>query len=372
MHLTRIIRRSVLLLAAFAVLVAVSTREVNAQGPNPEKEAEFIAVLRSDAPGAEKAIACKQLAVYGSKDAVVYLARLLPDEKLASWARIALEAIPGPEADEALRKATDSLQGNLLIGTINSIGVRRDAAAIELLSGRLNDQDAEAASAAAVALGHIGNLAAAKALRNALAGAPAKVRSAIAEGCVLCAERFLAEGRPGEAVEIYDQIRKADVPKQRILEATRGAILSRKNDGLSLLLEQFRSPDKALFNIGLSTAREFPGSDVDKSLAAELARAEPDRAALIVLAMADRPETVVLPAVLKAAGSGPKPVRLAAIGALARVGDSTCLPPLLDALLESDADLMQSARETLGELRGEKVDAEIVAQLSKAKGKIRS
>ncbi len=85
------------------------------------------------------------------------------------------------------------------------------------------------------------------------------------------------------------------------------------------MVEQFRSPDKALFQIGLSTAREFPGSYVDKALAEELDRAEPDRAALIVVAMADRPETVVLPAVLKAAGSGPKPVRLAAIG---RVGPS--------------------------------------------------
>src|SRR5258708_31086304 len=139
MHQTRHIRRSVVLLAASVALAVVSTGFVStgaasAQVANPEKEAEFISVLRSDAPGAEKAIACKQLAIYGSSDAVVYLARLLPDEKLASWARIALEAIPGPEADEALRKATDSLQGNLLIGTINSIGVRPDAAAIDRLT----------------------------------------------------------------------------------------------------------------------------------------------------------------------------------------------------------------------------------------------
>ncbi len=370
MYQTRHIRRSVVLLTAFVALAAGSIRQANAQGPNPEKEAEFIAVLRSDAPGAEKAIACKQLAIYGSRDSVVYLARLLSDDKLASWARIALEVIPGPEAEEALRKATDSLQGNLLIGTINSIGVRRDAAAIELLTSRLTDADAEVASAAAVALGHIGNPAAAKALRNALTTAPIKVRSAVAEGCVLCAERFLAEGRPADASEIYDQVRKADVPKQRILEATRGAILARKTDGISLLVEQLRSTDKALFNIGLSTAREFPGKAVDEALATELARAEPDRAALIVVAMADRPATVQLPAVLKAAGKGPKPVRLAALGALARVGDSTCLSTLLEALVESDADLVETARTTLGELQGEKVDAEIVVQLSKAKGKI--
>ena len=141
---------------------------------------------------------------------------------------------------------------------------------------------------------------------QSLAAAPVKVRSAVAEGCVLCAERLLAEGKAAEAAEIYDEVRKADVPKQRILEATRGAILARKQEGIPLLLEQLRSPDKGLFQIGLSTAREFPGREVDEALAAEMARATPERAALIVQAMADRKETVVLSAVLKAAGQRPQ------------------------------------------------------------------
>src|SRR5207248_6111247 len=135
------------------------------QNASPEKERELIAVLRSDAPPADKALACKNLAVYGSSEAVPELAPLLADPQLASWARIALEAIPGPAADEVLRKATDSLQGKLLVGTINSIGVRRDAVAVDHLTGRLDDRDAEVASAAAVALGRIGNAAAAKGLR---------------------------------------------------------------------------------------------------------------------------------------------------------------------------------------------------------------
>ncbi len=179
MHTTRRFTISVVLLAAMVALAAGSARA-------DEKEKELLATLRS-APPAEKAITCKLLAVHGSEESVPDLARLLADEQLASWARIALEAIPGPAADEALRKALDSLQGNLLVGTINSIGVRRDAQAVDALSGRLQDKDADVASAAAVALGLIGNSAATKALRASLANAPAGVRSAVAEGCVLCA-----------------------------------------------------------------------------------------------------------------------------------------------------------------------------------------
>src|SRR3954468_7924703 len=70
-----------------------------------EKQRKLIAILQSDAPPQDKAIPCKQLAIYGDKEAVPALAPLLANKELASWARIPLEAIPGPEADQALRDA---------------------------------------------------------------------------------------------------------------------------------------------------------------------------------------------------------------------------------------------------------------------------
>ena len=154
-----------------------------AEGESPvEKQRRLIAVLQSDAPPQDKAIPCKQLAIYGNKDAVPALAPLLADKDLASWARIALEAIPGPEADEALRSAVPKLKGNLLIGTINSIGVRRDSKAVQSLAGKLNDADSEVVAAAAAALGKIGGTESAKILHQALSDARKATLSAIAEG----------------------------------------------------------------------------------------------------------------------------------------------------------------------------------------------
>lgn len=351
----------------FLSLTSLACLSVYGDGPaaSPEKEAELIAVLLSDAPAAEKAIACKNLAIYGSGNAVPELAKLLSHEQLASWSRIALEAIPGSEADAALRKSTEMLTGKLLVGSINSIGVRRDTSAIELLTARLQDADAEVACASAVALGRIGNSAASKPLQDVLSTVPAKVRSAVAEGCVLCAERFYAEGLEAESVALYDLVRNADVPEQRMLEATRGAILARKQKGIPLLIEQFKSPDKGLFHIALSTAREFPGREIDEALAAEMAKAPPERAALMIGAMADRSETVVLPAVLNAAKSGPKRVRIAAIQAMGRVGNTTCLPVLFDSAIESDAEVSQAARKSLTEIPGESIDKDLVSRLAK-------
>ncbi|MHC4301827.1 MAG: HEAT repeat domain-containing protein [Planctomycetota bacterium] len=267
------------------IIVAISAVAVAQDRPAADardaKESDLIAVLQSDAPKGDKAIACKQLAIYGSEQAVPSLAPLLADAELASWARIALEAIPGPAADAALRDALVKLKGRLLIGTINSIAVRRDVRAVGALVQKLDDSNADVASAAAVAMGHIGGEQATKALTQSLAGAPASVRSAAAEGCILCAEHLLARDRTAEAVKLYDTVRRADVPEQRHLEAIRGAILARGSAGIPLLVEQLRSQDNERLGVGLRTARELSGRDVTEALAAELDRLAPDRRPLL-------------------------------------------------------------------------------------------
>ena len=128
---------------------------LSAQQPKDSavEEKRLLQVLRSDAPAAQKAITCKELAIHGSGAAVPDLAKLLPNPQLSSWSRIALEAIPGEQSDAALRQAAESLRGQLLVGVINSIGVRRDKKAVPILIARLQDGDLEVAAAAAVASG---------------------------------------------------------------------------------------------------------------------------------------------------------------------------------------------------------------------------
>jgi len=349
----------------FAVSVAAA-----ADGKS-DREREALAVLRSDAPEADKAIACKTLAVHGSADAVPDLAKLLGNERLASWARIPLEAIPDPACDKALRDATGSLTGRLLVGAINSLGVRRDAAAVDLLGKRLGDGDAAVVEAAAAALGGIGSAAAADLLGKGLVASDAAVRAAAAEGAVLCAERLAAAGQAAAATTLYDAVRKADVPKQRIVEATRGAILARGAAGIPLLVEQVKSPDRELSRIGLSTARELAAPGVDAALVAELPRVAPERAALVIEALADRGGAAVLPALVEAAGAGPKEPRLAAVRNLGRIGDASCVERLLTIAGESDPELAAAAVGALGGLAptaAVAVNEKIRGRLAGAKG----
>jgi HEAT repeat protein len=349
-------------LAAFAA---------DGKGYTPQSESKLIGVLKSGSPPAEKALACKQLAVCGTKAAVPPLADLLSNTELASWARIALEAIPDPAADAALRKELGRLQGKLLIGTINSIAVRRDAKAVRGLDRKLHDADPEVASAAGVALGHIGGAKAAKTLAQSLADAPPAVRPAVAEGCILCADAFLAQGNLSGALKLYDAVRAAAVPKQRLLEATRGAILARQSAGIPLLLEQLRSPDKAFYGIGLRTARELKGRDVTEALVAELKRCPADRQPLLLLAVADREDPTALAAVVEAAGSNSPRVQIAAIGVLERRGNLSSVPVLLQAATSINAEVAKAALGALTRLPGNEVDADLLARLAHATGKQR-
>ena len=317
---------------------------------------KLVDLLRSKAPASEKALACKRLAIIGDGQAVPALAALLPDPELSSWARIALEVIPDAGADAALRTASGQLQGRLLVGVINSLGVRRDAKAIDGLVVRLDDPDRDAAAAAAVALGRIGGETAVAALRQRLTAEPAEVRSAAAEGCILCAERFLAQAKRAEAAKLYDEIRAAHLSPILILEATRGAILARGAEGVPLLVKELRSADKRHFALGLTLARELPGQEATAAIAAELDRATAQRQSLLILALADRGEASVASQIVKAAKKSPTQVRIQALHALKKIDEAASAPVLLDAALEANVAISQAALAVIDGLKGPAID----------------
>ncbi|HEY3856420.1 MAG TPA: HEAT repeat domain-containing protein [Verrucomicrobiae bacterium] len=349
-------------LPAFAQDVATSARE---------QERELIKVLESNVPPEQKAVPCKKLALYGTSAAVPALAHLLSDDQLASWALIALEAIPGSAPDDALRAAAEKLHGRLLVGVIDSIAVRRDSRAVPLLTKKLDDIDPQVASAAAVSLGKIGGQQAATALRHALRKAPEAVRSAVAEGCIRCAENFLASGKPVDAVKMYDDVRWAPLPRERTLEGLRGAILARGNNGIPLLMEELQSGERDFFNIGLRVARELPGHQATEAVIADYKQATTDRQPLVLLALSDREDPAVVPVVTDAAEHGAKELRTVAVDILDRWGEQSTLPVLLAVAADNDKELSEAGLAAVTRMAGNGVDSDLVAKLPGSSGKMR-
>ena len=117
---------------------------------------KLVAILTDPAASEyARAKACQRLAVAGDRSSVPALAALLADPHLSTYARFALEPLPDPSADDALRAALARVKGVLLIGIINSVGHRRDVKAIAALENLRHDQSSEIVQAADAALARI-------------------------------------------------------------------------------------------------------------------------------------------------------------------------------------------------------------------------
>ena len=65
----------------------------------------------------------------------------------------------------------------------------------------------------------------------------------------------------------------------------------------------------------------------------------------LLLALADRSDAAVLPAVLEAAGSGSQKLRLTAVGVLDRMGNVSSMPVLLNVAADPDATAIAQAMD---------------------------
>jgi hypothetical protein len=159
----------------------------------------------------QKAIACKKLAFVGGKEVVPTMAALLNHPHLACYARFALEPNPDPSVDEALRAALPKLKGRLQVGVITTIGVRKDAKALDALTKLIDDSDAEVAGAASASVGMIGGMQASRVLQAALGRTQPPLFPVVARATLLCAEGLLATNRP-RGMELYTQLSATTMP----------------------------------------------------------------------------------------------------------------------------------------------------------------
>jgi len=185
-------------------------------------ERRLVAFLKTEAPRAARDFACRKLSRIGSRDSVPVLAALLTDESLSHMARYALERMPFPETLDALGDALTAVKGKIKVGIINSLGARRDPRSTSRLAALLGDPDPEVAGAAAAALGEIGTLEAAAALRSFQEKSSENLRGVAADACLACAERLVAAGHGDQAREICEVLRSPGQPEHVRLAAARG------------------------------------------------------------------------------------------------------------------------------------------------------
>ena len=326
-----------------------------------QSEADLLATLTSeDAPYFDKTIACKELAVVGTEAAVPVLANLLSDEKLSHYARYALEPNPSAKVDEVLANALSTLKGRYLIGTIQSIANRGKPEAIGLLAGKLDDADGAVATAAAHGIARLGTPQAAEILGKAAAGEFAAAR-------LVCGKTLAAQGHTDEAVAMLAKLSEtSEAAKHVRLAAMLQAVDLQQSEGIEMLARALASDDKDVLNTALRTARLVEPAVVSKAIAAAMRDGLPAGAAPLVTLLGDLGDPAGLPVVVKAAKSDDEAARIAALEALATLGNADHVPLLIDAALDESQPVSARAEETLAGLAGDKVDRAVLELLDDA------
>ncbi len=151
-----------------------------------------------------------------------------------------------------------------------------------------------------------------------------------------------------------------------LVAATGTPLLGQASDELvQSLIEFLGDADKEIRAIALEQIRsDVKGAEATKRFAAELTKIDQQAQADLIRALGDRRDATAKPAITAVLdASGDEAIRIAAVIALGKLGDSSDCQRLVD-LLSEQGKLAAAARDSLTSLQGEGVSQEIVDQIS--------
>lgn len=315
---------------------------------------------------AGKRMTCRLLRQYGTCQSVPVLVKLLGHKKLSHMARFALEALPCPPADAALKDAMAGLKGDLKLGLISTMAARGGCGAEKELAALLEAEDDNMVEAALKALGRIGTPAAAKALAGA--SVPRFLKALRMDALLQCADRLLQKGKKDQAAAIYKDLDNRLSPVTVRIAAQCGLLKASGKDAVPVVLKMLQDSDPKMQQAAVTLLRDLPGAGVTEAIGKKLPDLPPAIQTGMLDTLAKRNDPAALPAVLGLAQKGPEAVRIAAIKTLGKIGGSSAavVDFLLATATKSEGAPAQTALTALTHLQGGNVDRSILAALEKA------
>jgi len=323
----------------------------------PALEGKCVAILESsEATMPAKEFACRMLRYVGSAKCVPAVAKLLTDAELSHMGRWALQGVADPAAEKALLNAMGKTSGDVRVGIIETLGERRGAAALDSLAALLGDNDAAIVEGALKAIGKIGGPKAADVVEKAKVAPAAKAMWC--DAMLACAGSLAAGGQKDRAEKMLQTVFDGDNPSIAREAAMSSLIGSRKLDAMPLVTAVLKSGNRKLAQAAAASLIQMPGKEVTLALAKQMPDLPPAGKVVTLNVLGARGDKAVSQAVNKAAADSDPAVRLAAIAALATVGDASSVEVLADRL--SQAAEAPAATEALGAIEADGAVAAMV------------
>ena len=326
-------------------------------------ESSLDALLQSDATREGKRAVCLELSVAGSDQSVPALAALLSSDDTAEAARYALERIGTANALAALRAGLGQTGAKARIGIVNSLGTKRDRAAVPALARFLSGSDAETAAAAADALARIADPPARSALAAALAKSTGAQHRVFAEASLVCAGLLLDENRLAEALPIYNSLYLPRESGMVRASALRGIGAVRGAAAVPVLAAALRE-DGPTRVAAIRSLAVIPGPAAGKALTDILPQLPSPGQVQVLEALAERGDSSARPVLTGMLQSQEPAVRLAALEGLGKVGDASTVAQLAQIAARTTGDQQNAARQSLYRLVARGADREVIEGIS--------
>lgn len=354
----------------------IVVEELLRQSQNQPEQRKYIelrlAEMLSDATFEGKSFICKQLWLIGTADSVPAIAKLLTNEKTADMACYAIGQNPSPEAGRALRDALDKTSPNVQIRIINLLGDRRDTQSVEALGKLVFDAEGQVAEAATGALGKIGGARAREILVKARAEGDSDLRFAATDAYLRCAESLVLQDQTKPAIVIYRELAGQDEAAIIRSAAIKGLADIGGQDAVPIVIAALQDGDRMVRTTARGCVRTMQGQGVTDLFAAELEKTSGYEQVLLIAALADRGDPDVLPAITARVKSNDAEVGKAAVQAIGRLGDTSCVGILVEVAAESlDSEQKSTALNSLALLRGNGVDDAIVKSMQNSHPSVR-
>jgi len=327
----------------------------------------LIRILGSDATYDAKQFVCRQLSLTATEEHIPVLASHLGDEKMTHMALYVLTHIDSPQVEKALLSALDRARGNARVGIINTLGSRRCADAVEPLGKLMISSDEETSIAAIRALGRIGTESAhLQFARSDVINDPPSKHShakmmAFAHANLDLGDRLQADGYSRLARGRYQFAFEEHNPAHIRAAGLKGLVATMGEQAEPFVTQALKSASKQLYGMAATIVRTLPEKKTAEVMAAEFPELEPRVQVLLIGALAARSDGAGVTIVETSCKSPDVLVRRAALSAIGRIGDESCVPLLIEHAAggaEQDAAL-----DSLTNLAGENVNAVLIKHM---------
>lgn len=328
---------------------------------------QMIKILESDATLDGKDFICRRLAELKSEKTIDVLISMIQNPKTINMARYALDKMPFDSINDKLINELSNSTPPAQVAIINSLGDRKSKSALNILEEFVYLKDESIALAAAKSLGKIRGTESAKIIQSSFSKELSEdIRLELIESYLLCAREFLSEGEFQSANDIYEEVYNNFPYKSKKQAALVGMIATAETGRDSILLNIFTNNDVSLLQ-GVFTKFEDLIFLADlKMLADNFDLFESGVQEKLLLKAAEIELIELQSLVRRICKTKEGTVREASIKTIGAIGSEQDIELLIEIAGNGDFSLKSACQDAINNLKGEKVDKELIRLLPDA------